>query len=510
MRGMRQSLAIAFSSGLVGGCSLIFNVNNLGKPADGPLPPDASIVRDADPSMLMVLDVQPNVIMTGQGSNGASPATLVIDGHNFTDGFTVDIEPSTGINKVGSAMRSFDGDHIAIQLEADVIDGPGGSAVPLTITVSEPKAPSQSTMATLEVLPTLKSSALDYDTLAKTTYAQIAIGSGALTFTGTPAAVQLRSVSSVSIGAAINAVGGGASGKTPGGAGPGGCAGGADSAAGGCDVGGGGGASNSDGGGGGGFANPGKPGGGEPNGGMAHGNTAVLNYAADNAGHTPNQSAGGGGGNGGSLTSGTGGAGGGGGGTVEIDAGGNIAVASIDVSGGIGGNGGGLTSATGGGGGGTGGVIVIRSAAGDLTVNGTLAAAGGMGGTGGGSLSNTGGVGGNGSIGRVRTDVPTLPSVAGVVVYPGLRFDATTNAIATMSKYSVIFHGNPGDTFVLADYDFTGASQETEPAGTFDTSGNATPVLSLHAGYNNICATLLDGVPKTSLADTCMVIVYLP
>jgi hypothetical protein len=517
---MRQSLAIAFACALVGGCSLIYNPNDLGQPADAKVfrdasvidaPIDAPLVRDADPSMLVLTDIEPNVIYGGQGSGQSPPATLVISGHNFIDNFSIDIEPSTGLHVIGTPMRSFDGNYIALQVEADVISG-SGSQVPLTISVSEPNAPTQMISATLSNLPTLETTSLDYDTLTATTYARIAIPAGTLTFTGTPAPILLRSISSVTIGAPITATGAAASGVNAGAAGPGGCAGGGLGIAGGCMVGGGGGASNTDGGGGGGFANVGGNGGGETNGGAMHGNAAILNYAADGT-HSANQSAGGGGGAGGSLLSGKGGGGGGGGGgTVEIDAGGSIALASVDVSGGNGGNGsGGLTSTTGGGGGGAGGVLVIRSAAGDLTVSGMIAANGGMGGTGGTSLGATGGHGGPGSLGRVRADVPSLPVVPSTTAHRNPIFDVATQTISPAATAPITLHGTAGEMFDLTDYDFMNVDHDGEPKNVmFDPSGMATPTVSLRAGYNRLCATLHDGMPGAPLADTCIVLVYLP
>ncbi len=512
---MRQSLAIALTWFLVGGCSLIYNPNDLGKPADArtiDAPIDAPLVRDADPSMLMVTDVEPSTIFGGQGSDSSPPATLLITGHNFIDGFSVDIEPSSGLHVVGTPMRSFDGNYIALQVEADVISG-SGSQVPLTISVSEPGAPTQTISATLSNLPTLEGSALNYNQLTSTTmYARIAISASTLTFSGTPSQIYLQSVSSVTIAAPITATGATASGVNAGAAGPGGCAGAAAGGAANCS-GGGGGATSTDGGGGGGYATAGTPGAGESDQGSAHGNTAILNYAADGV-HTPNQSSGGGGGGNGGLLAGTGGGGGGGGGgSIEIDAGGNISLASIDVSGGGGGNGAsGLGSSTGGGGGGTGGVVVIRSAAGDLKVSGTINVSGGGGGSGGTSLSATGGVGGPGSIGRVRADVPTLPPVVpSTFAHRNPTYDPATQTIYAMASVPITLHGTANDVFDLTDYDFGGVDHDGEPKGVaFDASGAATPTVSLRDGYNKICATLRDGAPGMSLADTCIVLVYLP
>ena len=122
---MRQFLAVTFAFFVVGGCSLIYNPNNLGKPADasnGSDGPDAEIVLDANPADLTVTDIEPNEIFSGQGVDGSPLATLVISGHNFVPGLTVTVTGSDSVHMMGSATPSFDGNYVAVQLEVDVPD----------------------------------------------------------------------------------------------------------------------------------------------------------------------------------------------------------------------------------------------------------------------------------------------------------------------------------------------------------------------------------------------------
>src|SRR5258705_560618 len=87
---MRPFLAAALASSGLAGCSLIYNPNNLpGVPSEAGIsidappdaPPDAEIVLDADPTMLVLNTIAPSSIDEGQGDGGSRPALIVIGGH---------------------------------------------------------------------------------------------------------------------------------------------------------------------------------------------------------------------------------------------------------------------------------------------------------------------------------------------------------------------------------------------------------------------------------------------
>src|SRR5512146_826796 len=100
---MRQHLA-TLTPVLLGGCSLIYNPNNIEKP-----PADASNTidvmemidaridaparADANPAALTVLDASPSVIFEGQGVDNSAQVMLVISGHHFIPGATVQVSP---------------------------------------------------------------------------------------------------------------------------------------------------------------------------------------------------------------------------------------------------------------------------------------------------------------------------------------------------------------------------------------------------------------------------------
>ena len=511
---MRQHLAMLVV-GLLGGCSWIYNPDNLkdGKLADTPTidaMADASILRDADPSMLVITNVFPKTIYEGQGIGGSAPVTLLLAGHNIVDGFTVDIEPATNIT-MGTPVRSMSGDYISVPVTIAI--NASSAAVPLTVTVMEPSGGSMSMsvlagMLTLQNLPPLDvvgNSALVLATIATATYSDINI-SGNVTFTGPSQRAVLTSMSSITIGGTITATGGAASAGSgnQGAAGPGGCAGGDVGVVGGCSGvdGGGGPASGTDGGGGGGFSAPGVAGTGGASG-LMHGNGVIASYDGTDQ-HDVNQSSGGGGGGNGALSNA--GAGGGGGGTVELAAGGNISTGSIDVSGGAGGNATGIATSAGGGGGGSGGVIVLRTDAGTIT-SGTLMALEGSGGT----KQGSGGAGGAGSRGRIRCDAQgPIPTTNMPLPHRGPSFAAGTPTVVTTFDPMITMVGTDGDIVDLYVIDGAGVDHFGEPTALTFSNGMLTFTASLLDGYNKLCATVRPGVRGTHEADKCIEIDYLP
>src|SRR6476646_8399601 len=112
---MRQHLA-KLTPVLLGGCSLIYNPNNIEKPPadasdanmidttqmiDARI--DAPALADANPAALTVLDASPGVI----------------SGHHFIPGATVQISPATDLT-VGAPTVSANGDFIAVPITATI------------------------------------------------------------------------------------------------------------------------------------------------------------------------------------------------------------------------------------------------------------------------------------------------------------------------------------------------------------------------------------------------------
>lgn len=517
---MRQHVAKLAPALLVGGCSLLYNPNNIGKAPidatdapsiDAPMTADADIdappLADANPGMLMLLDVMPKVIYEGQGQFNSRPAIVVLRGHHFVgEGLTVDITPSTGLT-VSAPTVSMNGDYIALTIAVDVDAATDTGTMPLTITVNENGAPAGGvTLAdalSVQYLPQLTTGGtVDTNTLAEL-YADVNIGD--VTFTGTKAAI-VRSVSRIKIGNIVANGGAGATGSA-GAAGPGGCAGGGSGATGGCtpNDGGGGGAAATSGGAGGGFAAPGGGGNGGDGGtaGVEHGNAQLVSYTG--AAGQANQSAGGGGGSANLLANA--GGGGGGGGTVELTAGGDIMVGAISANGGNGGNANALLTAGGGGGGGSGGVVVVRSAAGAVAVAGISAMGGAAG-----AKAGSGGGGGTGGPGRVRVDVASggLPS-ANPEAHRGPAF-VNVPTIVTSKGLAFSMSGNDGDVvdaFVIPD---DGTVHTGEPMDLSFSNGSLMFSGVLLPGYNKFCVTLEPGTRQHAdkLADTCVDVAYLP
>ncbi|HUS29076.1 MAG TPA: hypothetical protein VMZ53_11215 [Kofleriaceae bacterium] len=528
---MRHHLA-KLTPVLLGGCSLLYNPNNISKPpvdaTDGPLEIDAAPMIDGaidappnytvDPTMLTVIDAWPHDIYEGQGLDNSSPVNLVIYGHHFAPDATVAINPSAGLT-VGTPTISANHDYIVVPITAAVSATDTGSAA-LTITVSETGATpfDLSGKVSLQYLKSLTNGTLTLP--LDTRYARVALPA-TVTFAGDLASpVRIHSMSSITCGNGTTngfaAKGGTATNTTGAAGGPGGCSGGNEGAAGGCGaplIGGGGSTSGANGGGGGGHGTAGTSGGGN-NGGAAHGSPLLLTFtgaAADGSDY--NQASGGGGGTAdGLILASGGGGGGGGGGSVEMVAGGDIKCGAIDVSGGKGADGAGTLGGTGGGGGGAGGALIVRTGRGTI-MNASLLASGG----GGGAKQGTGSNGGAGGVGRVRVDTAgALPTVTpGAALHRGLSFASSTMPFYTVPNPMVTLLGTAGDSFDMYVVDDAGVAHEGEPKNQMiGTTGMTTLQVTLLPGYNRLCATIKPGVRDKdnafSLADTCIEIAYLP
>jgi hypothetical protein len=207
---------------------------------------------------------------------------------------------------------------------------------------------------------------------------------------------------------------------------------------------------------------------------------------------------GGGGGGGPSLLLVTGGGGAASGGSIELTAGGDLAVGQITANGGTG-KAGGLA---GGGGGGAGGLVMVR--AGGTLTTGTISVKGGGGGGGGSS-------GGAGADGRVRWDVETgtTPTVVApaATIHRGPAFALTTQVFrVTDPMMSVI--GASGDHFDVSVEN--GGMVYTGPTTTIAGSGMGVFLPPLHQGLNRVCILLDGGKPNTSEAQKCVDVAFLP
>lgn len=514
---MRQHLAKLGLGVLVGGCSLIYNPNNIDRPpADarlidmGEMPVDVEIRADASPRDLEVTEAFPATIDEGTGTGGSRPAIVVVRGKHFVKDAAAELMVMVAPATAGAAtLDSFEvagnGDYIALAITAPVVTACNeGTSVALDITVMQNDGIGGTvtrmlddavSVRCLDELDNAPASANDLKDL----YSRIAI-SGPLDFPAETAdAAVMRSASSISIGGALDAS---ADARNPG---PGGGIGGA-AAGNGAGLRPGSSGGSGAGGGGAGFLVAGTAGGngvgtgGSP--GAAIGDVWISKYS-ENGG-----SGGGGGGNG----TGLGGVGGGGGGTIELTASGDISVGAITADGASGATGGTLA---GDGGAGTGGVVVIR--AGNMLTAGSISVAKGA------KVGN----GGASSDGRVRVDAakgsyPTglttcvVPFAANCNMTMGPIFvDLPTHT--TVQKPMIDLRGTPGDdTATLRVFDKAGNVVVDSTTGTasykptFGGTGSAAVPAVLKAGYNRVCVWVAGGIDTIAESANCQTIAYLP
>jgi len=478
---MRQSLAIAFVCVLVGGCSLIFNPSNLGKPADAhvddaaiDVPPDVEVIKPADPTMLKLTEIFPATIDEGRGDSGSRPALLVMRGSNFdaSDNIAIALSPDDG----GDALMvtptvAADHNFIALAVIAAVdASCHEGTKHAYTVHVNEDGATEQTLPGALTLLCHEELTQTTLDTaMLQPMYSQVNV-SGSLTITGAAAAI-IKSASTISITGAVTA---NASGQNPG---PGGHAGGAIGVNG---DGAGGGKTALLSGGGAGFAANGTAGGSGGAGGTMIGDLSITTYDTNYA------SGGAGDGTLGSLGS----VGGGGGGTIELTANGDITLASIAAKGG-----GGAGSA----GAGAGGLIVIRPLGGMTHGTVTLDVSAGSGGT-------------AASVGRTRVDGATDSKIAAAYHGPGL---GTASLISAGVQTPVVpAFGTPGNTIqgvvitranLLTPFSYVGGLD-----GTGIGYGPAQATIPLTAGYNRVCLLTDGGDPTVDIAKDCIEMAFLP
>jgi hypothetical protein len=493
---MRQRVAQLLPAVLVGGCSLIYNPNNIDKPPidSGETSIDVDIRADANPLALELTEAFPLTVYEGAGlaNSGNRPALVVLRGRQFVaaNNLTVTVTPMTAATVAGFEVAG-NGDYIALQLSVPISTTcTAPTTVPLHIEVSQGDGVGGTVMKSLDTvsvacLPELTTAVAATGSLAPL-YSKIEIA-GAYDFgTGDTEKATLRSTSFITISGAIDASAAAAN------RGPGGGGGGAATApGGGLRPGGGGAGIGGFGGGGGGFVMNGSAGGGNQGGGGGGmtGDVWIATYAT-------NASSGGGGG--GTGAAGTGGVGGGGGGTLELTAAGNVMVGAITANGASGTAGTGLTPG-GDGGSGTGGVVLVR-AGGMVMVPSVAVSKGAVVGNGGAS-----------SDGRARIDAATGAIPAGVTKGP-MWIDPPTKV--TVQQPMLMLRGTQNDsTATLRVFDKNDA---VVPGGPYPVEfsntdpGVATVMPTLKAGFNKVCVWVAGGSPSIDESVNCVHIAFLP
>jgi hypothetical protein len=496
---MRQHLVKLAPAFLVGGCSLIYNPNNIKPPADAPIdmrpPIDMEMVADADPTMLQLDSAYPPDVYEGVGSGGGRPAVVVLYGHNIAQDAQAALMPTGTANvTILEQHVAHDGNFLMLALQGPIDTMTGqGTDVPITITVTQqssagPIVKMIDSAITYHYLDELTDANVgtDSDAVSAKTWSQVDLQNAVTFDAGAHGPVLIRSMSSINV-ATINANGGAAPAQ-----GPGGCAGGAGGTTlgsaptdGACSGGGHAGGN----GGGAGFFTKGDDGTGNGTGGPMVGNKQITSYAANPAS----------GGGGGAAGVGDGGAGGGGGGVVELTARGDVTVTAINANGGAGAAGSGLGAS--GGGGGAGGVILVRA-------GGTL--------TGPVTLSTTKGAKGStsagaGSDGRTRYDAAMVAgTVTGTNSYRGPMWTAP-DLFATLQTPMLTLSGEALDIGDVRVFTKDGDINDTA-AANFGTTGNATVNPQLRAGYSKVCVTVMGGqpLPATPESTNCIEVAFLP
>jgi hypothetical protein len=515
MVDVAQRRLVSLLSGLwaLGGCSLLYNPDNLPAPARDAEPSiDQAIGREIDASVdasgedhaLAITAAAPHVLFEGQGVGGSRPAILVITGRNIADDAVVTLVPTVAaaagpMIEIDNAHAVRSGDHtmIAVPVSLAIDVGRGAGDVALTVQIAQAGG---SVMAPLDgqvrlhTLPELDAPPTGALALL---YSRVQLTS-TLTFAPSASAgpVVIRAVSSIDVrdvhvdaNQSVAGPGGGAGGAAGhAGTGPGGGLGGGLLNGGVLMAGSGGGFGSAGG--------VGKP---------AVGGTSIAGgpiTGDDFLAGPGNQSSGGGGG---SIA-----AGGGGGGSLELTAGGTLKANTISANGGAGGNDALLSAAAGGG---AGGAILLR-AGGAATISKVTVAGGG-----GGDHSLTGAaVPGNGGDGRLRYD---LPAIVGTPTLPaanraGVSFSIKAGdnplvmrdplqGLAVTTKVSAT-SSNAFDVYVF-DADLTQLDTQNV------TFTSPSPILKprLLQGYNHVCVTPHGRNPVIdAAATTCLDVAYIP
>ena len=489
---LRPLQSVALASAL-GGCSLIYNPNNLpDSPDEAGVKHDAEVILDADPSKISLTSVAPAAIDEGAGVGGSRPALLNVTGTQIVPGAQVSVARSDGMATTA----------VVDNTQATVADDGFMITVPVTIGIDTDLGPSKTHHAyTLDVTVTnpggFKETVagmvtvtgydeLDTVPLISGTYSRVKFAGNYMAPTGADPVV-IHSTSNIVLTSGTYSVD--ASGRT---GGPAGGTGGANSLGGDAGTG----------------PSPGKGAGGGGSFGTAGG--AGTNGASTPVGDAalhrltaPNRSSGGAGGSNGI---GTGGVGGGGGGSLELTAAGDLTVDKVTS---LGGNatahGGGLGPTDGGGG--SGGAILLRTG-GKLVQTSVLV-------TGGTTPGTSAGKGGEG---RVRFDAAVAgDTLAGPTsVYRGPQFLAGTPLIVRdkAPTITVTCQSNEKFNYYIYDERLNVIEPDAQPTcglgGTadLDLSARGTP---LGRGVNQFCLLVLGGVrtPVNEEDRNCINIAFL-
>ena len=531
MQKLRTVLAIAVgltSSSFVGGCTIIYNTDNLhgdAMAAPGDAPPDGP-PADANLQPPTLTSVSPSSVTEGTGSaTGARPALVVLTGTNLLNDATVtaawmDAQGAGEVPTVVGHVSSTDNKHMAVELSVPVNTSLDVMADvrPLIITVAN-NGGSATQMITMNPLEQLTidatTSVQDLATASGKTYSQITINGSPTAFGDAP--LILHATGNIALNAELNVS---ASGQT---AGPGGCNGGAAASDGNCVADGNGGKAGPNttfvgtgsGGGGGGYATVGGAGGTSSAaggaGGAQSGLATLVPLGMPQSGTDLPYSRAGGGGGGGSGTASAGGKGGGGGGTVALWTDGAITVTSGS---GISADGGDGTTAGSTGGGGAGGGVLLHAGAGIMApTSAWISAAGGNANPG----TLTAQSGGTGSVGRIRVDTPTpVMSISTPAAVAGPAWAATVPVTSNGGggKISLKLDGVSGSQHGISVDGVVGGSQPVVTIGTDGTVEVDVPTTLLVVGVHTICALYDNGDSNLQLGSiedqSCIDIAYLP
>ncbi len=489
---MRQQVAKLWPVVFVGGCSLVYNENNINPPSDARADSAIDAPADANPANLTITGVESPILVEGQGEDGSRPALLVIRGTNIVTGARVTVEaapPNMAMVEVVDepAIVSAQSDLIVVKVIARVDNTlSNGTTEDLVVKVSQPSPlggmVEQMTTWQLKGLEELIGATAGVNTSSPREYSRVSIGT--LTISGGQK-VLVRATGGITITNAIDVSA--ITGTNSANAGPGGFAGGVGEMGGAGPGGGKQGVKGSKGGGGAGFASAGGDGGSNlGSGGAMTGDVLVTRYAT----------------NAGSGGGGSDGFGGAGGGILELTAGGNLTVSAMISANGSAGKS--VAIVGGGGGGGSGGVVVLRSS-GTATVNG-ISVAGGAGGTSG----LLAGAGGPGKEGRARIDAVTITGNVGPA-HRGAMFAATAPTIVRTNTPMLTVLGSIGDNFDLQRVNLSFApvgSIKPVAFGGADTLDVAAPTLD--AGFNRVCIVPEGSGLGNPESRNCIDLVYLP
>lgn len=492
------TLSLSLSVAL-GGCSLIYNPNNLPEPqrdSDVPIdaPIDARMVIDANPEALALTKLTPTVLVEGTGDGGSRRAILVVHGTQIVDNnTTVTIAPLPPETRVPMIMVhndnlevSSEGNLLAVPLTVFVdTDLAQGEMIPLEVTVTQ-MTPSGMKSAKLDTLVLSGLNELDdpgdvvLDAADSGRYSRVNIAGDVTAAANLFEPIRIEATASIMITGSVDVS---ANLKQ---AGPGGGDGGDRGL--GAPIGG--------------SPTNGKMGGG-PSPGLSNG--AVGRWGGDDQltqlGPSPNRGSGGAGGDGTGATLGglDGGEGGGGGGALVLVGGGALSVGAIDASGGAGENVSNQTANDGGAG--SGGVVLLRA--------GTMATVMAPGINVAGGATPT-----PGQAGRARVDAPmftaaVVPTSPGVYRGPVFPPEPTTPAIVRDPRPTLMIIGRGSTTISYTVANDDGSKQvagtvQIPPTGTFQ-GQLADP---LYDGTNTVCLMVPGAMPDSDTRN-CIEIAFL-